>query len=131
MSFNYRVAIAVHAATPPLGRAGTIVAVTGGGFHDTPALACFFGASQACATFVTGDEVRCVTANNLEDRGEYPLTVSNNGVDREPREEEGATGAVVFTCVPWPEVDGVDPPTLTWHEGATVTVRGCHFANIF
>ena len=36
--------------------------------------------------------------------------------------------AVVFECVPRPEVDGVNPPMLTWHKGAIVMVRGRHFA---
>ena len=52
------------------------------------------------------------------------MTVSNNGVDREPVEGTGA----VFAYVPRPEVDGVEPRTLTWHEGATVTVRRRHLA---
>ena len=52
------------------------------------------------------------------------MTVSNNGVDREPVEGTGA----VFAYVPRPEVDGAEPRTLTWHEGATVTVRRRHLA---
>ena len=101
-------------ATQPLRGVGTIVAVAGGGFRDTPALACFFGAHRARVAFVTCDEVRCVAPDDLEDGGvEYPVTVSNNGNDLESRVEEGTTGAVVFACVLRPEMDNVNPPTLT------------------
>ena len=48
-------------------------------------------------------------SGGLEDGGEYPVTVSNNGVDREPVEGTGA----VFAYVPRPEVDGAEPRTLT------------------
>ncbi|KAL7555309.1 hypothetical protein ACHAWF_019001 [Thalassiosira exigua] len=124
LSFHFTLAASVHSIHPPLGGPGSKVTVKGSGFYNSSSLTCFFGEHGAAVKaesnlFISSEMVVC-TAPDRGD-GEYPVAVSNNGIDF-----EGWTSAT-FAYVSLPIVESVHPETITWSEDATISISGLHF----
>ncbi len=123
MTFSFTIAASVSSIIPLLGRFRTEVTVKGGGFRNSSSLMCFFGKKSALkVNFTSSDEIRC-TAPDLDD-GEFPVAVSNNGVD-----VEGEWTTTTFAYVPLPVIVSMKPQTMTWTSTSTVGIIGKHFTS--
>jgi len=132
LQFEYTIATSVHTIHPPLGTPNyyTTVTITGSGYTNSIYLSCFFGRDHVVfATYISNEEVQCSVPTSLplsegEGRDEYPMFISNNGIDYEGNE---LWSTVSFVTVPLPIVQSVESNTITWSTNSYVTVIGLHF----
>ena len=120
--FVDEIEIASVRPTAGVPRGGTLVAVAGRGFVDTPALSCRFGGAQMSrAVFGSSSLVTC--ASPAAQEGFTTVHVSNNALDFTP-----SSAAPAFLVVPPHTLDGVLPARVDLRGPAVgVTVVGQGF----
>jgi len=129
VEFSFEVGVTMAGVSPVVGHfeGGTVVTVTGTNFVDSGAnLKCMFGSVPSPATFVSSNEITCITPESLNNKLQglnsesVDVKVTTNGDDYSESKK--------FTYVKMPTVANVAPEIVTENTGGVkLLVSGSNF----
>ncbi|GMI40209.1 hypothetical protein TrCOL_g8913, partial [Triparma columacea] len=112
-AYKFDAPIQVDSVTPSFGPilGGTIVRVVVNNVRYTGAVGCRFGDVFVTATFLSAQEIECISPSSGS-VGSVDVNITLNGVDY----DNAVVGTATFTYVPTPGVLGISPRT-GWRDG--------------